>query len=135
MQDDFTLESYDYRLPEKNIAQHPSEKRDTSRLLVLNRTTGETLHRNFFNIIDYFNKGDILVVNDTKVFPARLFGRKESGGKVEVFLLELPVPNNNGTENRQRAEATVLIKSSKRPKSISSYGVVSTPNFIPVENR
>jgi S-adenosylmethionine:tRNA ribosyltransferase-isomerase len=118
MQDDFSLESYDYELPEQNIAQHPSEKRDGSKLFVLKRTTQEIQHKNFSDIVDYFEKGDILVVNDTKVFPARLSGKKETGGKAEVFLLGLPVLKGNTTHNtsNKRAEATVLIKSSKRPK-------------------
>ncbi len=132
MQDDFTLESYDYTLPDRNIAQHPSEKRDSSRLLVHSRVTQELEHRRFSDIVDYFTKGDILVVNDTKVFPARLFGRKPTGGKAEVFLLELPVTKNSDPTHlaaanaMQHADATVLIKSSKRPKVGSTIIISDT---------
>ncbi len=118
MQDDFTLESYDYKLPEESIAQHPSEQRDTSKLFILNRKSQETSHGLFADIVDYFNKGDILVINDTKVFPARLFGKKTTGGKAEVFLLEFPTnrdKRHSGTLTRL-ATATALVKSSKRPK-------------------
>ncbi|QOR35715.1 tRNA preQ1(34) S-adenosylmethionine ribosyltransferase-isomerase QueA [Clostridium sp. 'deep sea'] len=88
------LKDYDYNLPEELIAQTPVYPRDTSRLLVVNKTTGETNHKSFSNVIDYLNKGDLLVINDTKVIPARLYGRKkESGGKVEVLLLS-PVKDN-----------------------------------------
>ncbi len=112
MQDDFSLEAYDYDLPQKNIAQRPAEKRDESRLLVLDRRSGEIKHRQFSQIVEYFNKGDILVMNDTKVFPARLFGKKTTGGKAEVFLLEFPrlKPDSTG------ARVFALVKSSKRPK-------------------
>jgi S-adenosylmethionine:tRNA ribosyltransferase-isomerase len=83
------LTDFDFKLPNELIAQYPAEKRDHSRLLVLNRDTGELEHRRFFDIIEYLNPEDALVINQTKVFPARLFGRNEkSGGKTEVFLLK-----------------------------------------------
>ncbi|MBD3232250.1 MAG: tRNA preQ1(34) S-adenosylmethionine ribosyltransferase-isomerase QueA [candidate division Zixibacteria bacterium] len=82
------LSDYDYKLPKEYIAQYPCEKRDHSRLLVLHRKTGEIEHRYFYDIGDYLNFGDCLVINDSKVFAARLFGKKKpTGGKVEVFLL------------------------------------------------
>lgn len=116
MQDDFSLESYDYTLPQKNIAQHPAVKRDASRLLVLDNKTSETSHHAFSDITDYFSAGDILVVNDTKVFPARLQGHKKTGGKAEVFLLGLPTVINCEPQSKNtRSEAIALIKSSKRP--------------------
>ncbi len=117
MQDDFLLESYDYSLPAQNIAQQPSPQRDGSRLLVLDRKTGHIDHKQFSEITAFFNKGDILVVNDTKVFPARLQGRKASGGKAEVFLLELPQERTSTplSSTCRCAEADALIKSSKRP--------------------
>ena len=76
-----------YDLPEELIAQTPLEKRDTSRLLALDRTTGEILHKHFYDIIDYLQPGDCLVMNDSRVLPARLLGHRPTGGAVEVLLL------------------------------------------------
>ena len=76
-----------YDLPEELIAQTPLEKRDTSRLLVLDRCTGEIEHKHFYDIIDYLNPGDCLVMNDSRVLPARLLGHRPTGGAVEVLLL------------------------------------------------
>lgn len=117
MQDDLSLESYDYELPQKNIAQYPSTTRDISKLLVLNRQNGNIEHRQFYDILDYFNKNDILVINDTKVFPARLQGKKASGGKVEIFLLQLPEEEitDPATPSVRHVETQALIKSSRRP--------------------
>jgi S-adenosylmethionine:tRNA ribosyltransferase-isomerase len=78
---------FDYDLPESAIAQTPAEPRDSSRLLVLHRATGEIEHRIFSDIGDYLQPGDLLVANNSRVIPARLFGRKTSGGKVELLLL------------------------------------------------
>jgi len=80
---------FNYYLPEELVAQDPVEHRDCSRLLVLNRQTGKREHKIFHDIIDYLVPGDCLVINDTKVIPARLFGEREgTGGKVEVLLLK-----------------------------------------------
>ncbi len=76
-----------YDLPEELIAQTPLEKRDTSRLLALDRVTGEISHKHFYDIIDYLNPGDCLVMNDSRVLPARLLGHRPTGGAVEVLLL------------------------------------------------
>ena len=76
-----------YDLPEELIAQTPLEKRDTSRLMVLDRKTGEVSHKHFYDIIDYLNPGDCLVMNDSRVLPARLLGHRPTGGAVEVLLL------------------------------------------------
>lgn len=76
-----------YDLPEELIAQTPLEKRDTSRLLVLNRKTGKVSHQHFFDIIDHLNPGDCLVMNDSRVLPARLLGHRPTGGAVELLLL------------------------------------------------
>jgi len=76
-----------YDLPEELIAQTPLEKRDTSRLMVLDRQTGTVSHKHFFDIIDYLNPGDCLVMNDSRVLPARLLGHRPTGGAVEVLLL------------------------------------------------
>lgn len=76
-----------YDLPEELIAQTPLEQRDTSRLLVLNKETGEVKHQHFYDIIDYLQPGDCLVMNDSRVLPARLLGHRPTGGAVEVLLL------------------------------------------------
>lgn len=82
-------DDFDYYLPEELIAQTPLEKRDTSRLLVLDKETGEIKHEVFSDIIDYLNKGDVLVVNNTKVLPARLIGTKEeTNAVIEVLMLK-----------------------------------------------
>lgn len=78
---------FDYHLPESSIAQTPLEPRDSSRLLVLNRETGTLEHRVFREICDYLNSGDLLVLNQTRVIPARIYARKPTGGKVELLLL------------------------------------------------
>lgn len=76
-----------YDLPEELIAQTPLEQRDSSRLMVLNRETGEIAHKHFYDVIDYLNPGDCLVLNDSRVLPARLMGHRSTGGAVEVLLL------------------------------------------------
>ncbi len=82
------VELFDYKLPEKLIAQSPHIPREECKLLVCSREKKSIEHTVFKDIINYLNKGDLLVLNDTKVIPARLFATKESGGKIEVFLLE-----------------------------------------------
>ncbi|MGD9677279.1 MAG: tRNA preQ1(34) S-adenosylmethionine ribosyltransferase-isomerase QueA [Vulcanibacillus sp.] len=83
------IELFDFNLPEEMIAQNALLKRDESRLLILDRDTGEIEHTHFKEIIDYLNPGDALVLNDTRVIPARLFGnKKETGAKIEVLLLK-----------------------------------------------
>lgn len=83
------LSDYDYNLPEELIAQTPIEKRDESKLLVLDKETGDITHKNFKNIIDYLKAGDVLVLNDTKVIPARLIGAKEeTNATIELLLLK-----------------------------------------------
>lgn len=82
------LSQFKFRLPEELIAQYPAEQRDEARMMVLNRATGEIEHRIFKDIINFFSDGDIFVFNDTKVFPALLYGNKEkTGARIEVFLL------------------------------------------------
>lgn len=115
MQQEFSLQAYNYSLPAENIAQHPADARESSRLLILNPSSKEQYHGRFHEIIDLLNPGDLLVVNNTRVFPARLHGHKESGGKVEVFLLSYPVAQECGG-GMKTAEVTTLIRSSKRPK-------------------
>ena len=83
------VKDFDFYLPEELIAQHPLEKRDTSRLMVLDKKTGEIEHKVFHDIVDYLNAGDTLVLNNTRVMPARLIGEKEeTGGKIEFLLLK-----------------------------------------------
>ncbi|MDE6270256.1 MAG: S-adenosylmethionine:tRNA ribosyltransferase-isomerase, partial [Muribaculaceae bacterium] len=82
------LSQFKYRLPEELIAQYPTENRDESRMMVLHRSNGEIEHRMFKDILNYFDDGDMMVFNDTKVFPALLYGNKEkTGARIEVFLL------------------------------------------------
>jgi S-adenosylmethionine:tRNA ribosyltransferase-isomerase len=82
------LEEFDYALPESLIAAYPSREREAARLLVVDRKSGALTHSVFAELGDFLEAGDLLVLNDTKVFPARLRGAKESGGKVEVLLIE-----------------------------------------------
>ena len=83
------LSEFDYNLPEELIAQTPLQKRDTSRLMVLNRKERTIEDKHFYDILDYLHAGDILVRNNTKVIPARLYGTKEeTNGHVEVLLLK-----------------------------------------------
>jgi S-adenosylmethionine:tRNA ribosyltransferase-isomerase len=126
MNPDFKRESYEYDLPLHQIAQIPAEKREQSRLLVLDCRNDQTQDMKFTDILNFFNPGDLLVVNDTKVFPARLEGRKDTGGKVELFLLEYPDFNNahiaeestGQQQSRKILSAGVngLLKCSKKPK-------------------
>ena len=82
------IEEFDYDLPESLIAQTPLKHRDQSRLLVMGRESGKTTHQHFADVIDYFKEGDTLVLNDTRVMPARLFGiKEETGAKVEMLML------------------------------------------------
>lgn len=102
------LSEYDYDLPEELIAQMPADKRDNSRMMVLNRKDRTISHKHFYNIVDFIDKDTLLVMNNTKVLPARLIGHKDTGAKIEVFLLKQ-------AEQRLRLW-DVLIKPSKRIK-------------------
>ncbi|MDY3027246.1 MAG: tRNA preQ1(34) S-adenosylmethionine ribosyltransferase-isomerase QueA [Candidatus Faecivicinus sp.] len=86
------LSDFMYDLPEERIAQTPVEPRDHSRLMVIHRDTDEIEHRHFYDVIDYLNPGDVLVVNDTRVIPARLYGERPTGGACEVLLLKQLAP-------------------------------------------
>ncbi len=98
------LTEFDFHLPENLIAQTPLKERTNSRLLAVNKTTGELSDKHFYDVADYFNPGDVLVLNDTKVLPARLFGiKEETGAKIEMLLLK---PIDGGYE--------VLIRPSKK---------------------
>ena len=92
----FDLQTYDYALPEDRIAQNPVHPRDSSRLLVMNRKNGSIRHSVFSHLGDFLLPGDLLVLNDTKVIPARLRGvKKEGGGRVEILLLKRTEDNWN----------------------------------------
>ncbi len=115
--DDFLLNSYEYHLPPELIAQHPAPQRDSSRLLVLPGRDGALADRMFGDLPDLFRPGDLLVCNNTRVFPARLLGRKETGGRVELLLLDYPRPDTAlpAADSGWSAVAAVgLLKSSKR---------------------
>ena len=99
------LDDFDYDLPEELIAQEPAPRRDGSRLLLLDRGSGAVAHSSFARIADQFREGDLLVVNTTRVIPARLLGRKESGGRVELFLVR----------QEPTGEWRCLIRASKSP--------------------
>ncbi len=86
-QRDFATRDFWYDLPEELIAQTPLEQRDTSRLLAMDKATGAFAHRHFYDIIDYLNPGDTLVMNDSRVLPARLLGHRPTGGAAELLLL------------------------------------------------
>lgn len=86
------LSDFDYKLPRELIAQYPAREREGCRLMVLDRKARTIEHKIFEVIAEYFNEGDCLVLNDTKVIPARLFGRRKTGGRVEIFLLERKNP-------------------------------------------
>src|ERR1700677_5407254 len=90
------LSEFSFNLPKELIAKFPNAHRDESRLMVVHRKTGKIEHKVFKDILSYFGPQDVLILNDTKVFPARLYGRKEkTGAKIEVFLLrELNKPNH-----------------------------------------
>ena len=82
-----SVERFDYHLPVKLISQRPTKPRDSARLLILARSTSKIEHQKFYNIIDHLERGDTLVLNNSKVIPARLIGNKKTGGKIEIFLL------------------------------------------------
>ena len=82
------VSDFNYELPEELIAQHPYDKRDEARLMVLNRKNETIEHKVFKDVIDYLEKGDCLVINNTKVLPARLYGIKDTGAKIEFLLLK-----------------------------------------------
>lgn len=101
------ISEFDYELPENLIAQLPADKRENSKMLVLDKNNKTIEHKHFFDITDYIDSNSILVLNNTKVLPARLYGTKETGAKIEVFLLEAQNKTNYWS---------CLIKPSKRVK-------------------
>lgn len=83
------LKDFDYELPEELIAQIPEQKRENSKMMVLDKNAKTIEHKHFYDITDYFDENDVLVLNNTKVIPARLYGKKETGANIEVFLLKI----------------------------------------------
>ena len=112
----YDLKSYQFDLPEHLIAQIPASKRDHSRLLHYDGLSGTIADLHFFDVGRFFNPGDVLVVNNTKVFPARLLGQKETGGKAELLLLSYPEETGEVQDGYNKVMAQGLVKSSKRPK-------------------
>ena len=119
---DYTLAAYNFDLPEENIAQSPAEKRDLSKVMIVNREAGTEEITTFNDIIEHLPEGALLVVNNSKVLPARIYGQKASGGKVE-FLLLTPLPliepgdvEDDSGEKWHEAEVQGLLRASKGPK-------------------
>ncbi|MBQ4122815.1 tRNA preQ1(34) S-adenosylmethionine ribosyltransferase-isomerase QueA [bacterium] len=100
------LKEFDYTLPEDLIAQFPAQKRDMSKMMVLDRQSGSIIHKHFLDIIDFLGEDDLVVMNDTKVIPARLYAKKETGALIEIFLVR----------EIQKDVWISLIKPSKRVK-------------------
>ena len=100
------LSEFDYVLPEELIAQRPSDKRENSRMMVLNRDNQEILHKHFYDIVDLLDDNHVLILNDTKVIPARLYGHKDTGAFIEIFLLK----------QKEEKVWEALVKPSKRIK-------------------
>jgi len=113
-------EEFDYELPRHFIAQRPAARREYSRLLVLHRESGEVHHRQFYQILNYLRPGDLLVLNNTKVIPALLEARRQTGGRVEILLVKESKPEDYEASHpdRPRGEACweVLAKSRGRLK-------------------
>ena len=142
------LSEFDYNLPKESIAQCPVSKRDSSMLMVLHRRHRTIEHRIFRNISEYFQQGDVLILNDTRVIPARIYGKKTTGGKVEVLLIKEIQPNKwevivkglqNGTVafndgisgHISRNNGTVTLTSDHDIKEIlNTIGVMPLPPYI-----
>lgn len=108
------LKEFDYNLPLELIAQKQAKPRDHSRLLLLNKKSGEMEHKYFYNIVDYLQAGDLLVLNNSKVFPARLIGhKKDTGGEVEIFLHQKLKPNVWECLLKGKIKEGLIIKLSK----------------------
>lgn len=105
------LNDFDFALPEELIAQQPAARRDASRLMCLERATRQLVCRQFADLPEYFRSGDVLVLNDTQVIPARLLGHKQTGGKIEIFLVRRDMQSSSAEE------WFCLTKSSKSPRA------------------
>jgi S-adenosylmethionine:tRNA ribosyltransferase-isomerase len=131
----YNLSDYYYDLPENLIAQKPRKRRDHSRLLRLDRKSGQVKHHFFHEVADLLRPEDILVVNNTQVIPARLFGTKESGGKAEVFLLEY-FENLEDKQWENNCVIKCLIRASKRsrPGNVIHFDEGLNATVLDVEN-
>ncbi|MFO7840146.1 MAG: tRNA preQ1(34) S-adenosylmethionine ribosyltransferase-isomerase QueA [Desulfosalsimonadaceae bacterium] len=108
----FKVSDYDYELPQELVAQYPSEKRDRARLMHLNRQTGAVAHMRFADILNLLRPSDLLMLNNTQVIPARLYGKKESGGKIELLILNYPQLQAEGSG---KITCECLIRASRAP--------------------
>lgn len=147
------VEELDYTLPRELIAQHPSGERASSRLLVYDRALGTLEHRRFSDIPEYFNKGDVLVVNDSRVFPARLKARKRTGGQLDILLVrslgdgaweclvrgagkgdgDVPVTVGDYTASLERSGSSRVIafgSAQDSDEAIKRYGRMPLPPYI-----
>ena len=120
---DTLLSNYNYEIPQELIAQVPAQKRDSSKLIVLNRKTKTIQHYIFSDVVNLLNEGDCLVINTTKVIPARLYGKKKTGGKVEVMFLE-PVDK----QPKQKVLLKPYIKTGDKIFFDNGYEAVVTDN-------
>lgn len=121
------VKDFDYDLPPELIAQHPMEPRDHSRLMVVDKNTGEIEHKHFYDICDYLRADDLLVFNDTRVIPARLHGVKDTGARVEVFLLTRI--NNNDWEALVKPGKKLRVGSKIIFSSDLSCEIISNTDF------
>ena len=112
----YLLSDYDYELPPDRIAQCPAERREDARLLILDRRTGETAHHRFHDIAGLLNSGDLLVVNNTRVIPARLLGRKTTGGRVEALLVDFAGGRSWREDDQWHFECQCLVRGAKTPR-------------------
>lgn len=120
------ISEFDYNLPEELIAQMPADKRENSKMMVLNKQNHTIEHKHFFDIVDYLNENDVLVLNNTKVIPARLFGvKEETGAKIEVFLLE--------AQKEGSPFWSCLIKPSKKVKPNTVINISDELKAIPIK--
>jgi S-adenosylmethionine:tRNA ribosyltransferase-isomerase len=143
------LSEFDYHLPKSHIAQYPVAERDSSRLMVIYRKHGEIEHRIFRDIVEYLYPGDVLILNDARVIPARLYGRKPSGGKVELLLLKELYSGKweaivrglqcgkvvfkygiSGYISRSNGTATVEFTGDDTKKMLNKIGVMPLPPYI-----
>ena len=105
---EYSIDAFHYDLPPELIAQEPVAQRDDSRLLALNRQQGTVEDLRFPDIMQYLQPHDLLVVNDTKVFPARIVGKKETGGRIELFLLEYPHVDTNQAHRTDKSSGRLF---------------------------
>lgn len=133
------ISEFDYELPLDLIAQMPADKRENSRMMVLDRQNHSVTHKHFFDIVEYLDENDLLVLNDTKVIPARLFGvKEETGAKIEVFLLNESKSSKgflscDNAPIQNCAVWDVLIKPSKRIKSDTVIKICDDLTVIPIK--